>query len=247
MQNRKFCSLLLCVCLTFSFIACAEKPVSVFAAASLEPVLTQIFANYTQKTGINIEANYAASGQLIMQLENGAKANIFISAGGKQAQRAKDLNLVQESWPLLKNTLVIVYKNGKYEKIADVLNAKTIAMGETKTVPAGQYAKEALQNADIYEKASEKGVFLANVREVLTAVKSGNADVGFVYNTDALDSTLEYLQLPQELYSAINYPLVLLNEKENNKEAKKLADYLFSQEAKAVYSEKGFTFVERIN
>lgn len=244
---RSKISLFLCLCFCFLLVSCGEKPVTVFAAASLEPVLTQIFENYRQETGVKVEASYAASGQLLMQIENGAQVNIFISAGDKQAERISSLGMAKEVTPIVKNTLVLVYKNGSYEKINDVLNAKTIAMGETETVPAGQYAKQALQNADIYEKAAEKAVFLANVREVLTAVQSGNADAGFVYKTDAIDSGLKYMELPMELYAEIIYPLMLLDIKENSQAAERLADYLFSDDAKALFAEKGFTLAERNN
>jgi molybdate transport system substrate-binding protein len=170
------------------------KPVTltVSAASSLKDAMEEIKTAYAkEKPNVTITYNFGASGSLQQQIEQGAEADLFISAASKQMDALKDKGLIIEDTRrnLLGNRLTLVipkdssgvsdFKGLTGEKI------KKIALGEPKSVPAGQYAEEVLTKLNLLDALKPKVVYGKDVKEVLFWVETGNADAGVVYETDA--------------------------------------------------------------
>ena len=169
----------------------AGKTLRLVAAASMEKVFTQkLIPLYQQKhPEIKIEGVYDASGKLQAQIESGLAADVFISAANKQMNALSDKGYMDKSTvkPLLENKLVlIVPKSGSEIKgFNDFSKAKHPAIGDPASVPAGQYAKEALSKLDQWDAIQSKVSLGTNVTQVLNWVAEGSADAGLVYATDA--------------------------------------------------------------
>ena len=162
-----------------------------FAAASLTDSLQEIAAAYEKQSGERIVFNFAASGLLARQIEEGAPADLFISADEARADalETKGLIVKETRQNLLANSLVIVTApdTATVQSPGDLTNAavKRVALGDPKTVPAGTYAKVYLEKSGLWPAIEPKVIPCENVRAVLAAVESGNVDAGLVYKTDA--------------------------------------------------------------
>ena len=169
----------------------AGKTLRLAAAASMEKAFTQkLIPLYQQKhPEIKIEGVYDASGKLQAQIESGLAADVFVSAANKQMNALRDKGYMDKSTvkPLLENKLVlIVPKNGSEIKgFEDFSKAKHPAIGDPASVPAGQYAKEALTKLGQWDGIQGKVSLGTNVTQVLNWVAEGSADAGLVYATDA--------------------------------------------------------------
>ncbi len=253
---------LILVMLLCSFAAAyASDPieVNVLAAASLTDSLNKIIENYSKSNpDVKIIPVYESSGTLRKQIEEGADADIFLSANEKHMNTLADENLIDKDSriDLLGNDLTLIASKETAEKLASITDfksiltdesVKTIAIGEPTDVPAGQYAKESLDNLKIWDTVSSKLVYGKNVKAVLTYVDSGNADLGFVYKTDAmlLKSGKILMNVPADSYTAVNYPAALLKNAKQPESAKKFFEYLGSDDAKAVFEKYGFTFLKK--
>jgi molybdate transport system substrate-binding protein len=226
----------------------------VSAAASLTDSLRQLQTNWEAKhPDVKLRFNFGASGVLQQQIEQGAPADLFISAAAKNMQALVDKGLIDKTRQtiLLKNELVLIVPKTKEEpvkQLADLAKPETkrIAVGEPESVPAGGYAKEALTNAGLWDALQAKLVFCKDVRQVLTYVESGNADAGFVYRTDALTSKQVTAAQPMDakLYTPVEYPIGVVKATSHAKEAQELYDYLKTKEASDVFAGFGFTPVK---
>lgn len=234
---------------TSTVVAQSNTSLLVSAAASLKEVMEEIKGNYQQsKPGITINYNFGASGALLQQIQQGAPADIFISAGKKQVDTLEQSGgLVAGTRSILaKNRLVLIVPKSTvgvtsfFDLGKD--NIKKIAIGEPRSVPAGQYAEQVLQKLKIYDKAKSKFVYANNVRQVLAAVESGNADAGLVYLTDAkISKKVKVVVAAYENYhSPIVYPLAVLKQSKNVAAATEFAKYLSSEQSKAVLKKYGF-------
>ncbi len=246
-------SLLLAVCSTLivhsTVTAQPNVTLTVSAAASLKDALEEIKLIYQQnKPNVNINYNFGASGALQQQIEQGAPADVFISAGKRQvdALEQKGLLLPGTRSVLAKNRLVLVvpknitsitsFYNLKESKI------KRITIGEPRSVPAGQYAQQVLQKLNIWSQVTPKLVYANNVRQVLAAVESGNADAGLVYATDAKisDKVKVVVAADEKYHSPIVYPIAVLKRSKNASAAKEFTQFLSNNQAKAVLKKYGF-------
>ena len=230
-------------------VAQSNTSLLVSAAASLKEALEEIKPLYQQsKPNVNINYNFGASGALQQQIEQGAPADIFISAGKKQvdALEQKGLLVPGTRANLANNRLVlIVPKNTvgitSFYNLTDT-KIKKIAIGEPRSVPAGQYGEQVLKKLGIFDKVKSKLVLANNVRQVLAAVESGNADAGLVYATDArISNKVKVVVTADEKYhSPIVYPLAVLKSSKNVDAAKKFVQFLSGGQAKAVLKKYGF-------
>jgi molybdate transport system substrate-binding protein len=222
---------------------------NVYGAASLSEALKEIANVYERTSGDKLVFNLGASSALALQIKQGAPADVFFSADeAKMDDLAKmGLILADTRRSLLSNTLVIVVNNEGGPVIASPADlAKPalhkIALAETKTVPAGIYAKAYLEKKGLWKELSDKVVPTENVRACLAAVESGNVDAGIVYKTDALIS--KKVKIAQEIPAAegpkISYALAVLKEAKHAEAARKFAIYLASPEAAAVFTKYGF-------
>ena len=238
--------------LSLLFVGCTnnkeEKTLTVSIAASLQKPMEKIAANFEKENGVKIQYNVGGSGTLKKQISDGADVDLFISENTKYAKELIDEGLVNkdESYKILNNQLVLI-ENNDYNKpinsLEDLKNVEgKIAIGEISTVPAGQYAKESLEKVGDYKDIEDKLVFARSVTNVKTYVENGEANLGFVYKTDTLDlknSKIVY-EVPNDYHKPIEYELCLLKNSKNNKEAKKLIEYLKGEESKKIFSEYGF-------
>ena len=219
------------------------------AAASLKEVLEEIKPLYQQsKTNVKINYNFGSSGALQQQIEQGAPADIFISAAKKQvdALEKKGLLVTGTRNIISKNKLVLVVpKNAvgitSFYNLKDA-KVKKIAIGEPRTVPAGQYGQQVLEKLKIWSEIKSKLVFANNVRQVLASVETGNVDAGLVYITDAKisDKVKVVVTADEKYHSPIIYPLAVIKSSKNVDAAKEFSQFLSSNQAKAVFRKYGF-------
>jgi len=230
-------------------VAQSNTSLLVSAAASLKEALEEIKPLYQQsKSNVNISYNFGSSGALQQQIEQGAPADIFISAAKKQvdALEQKGLLVTGTRNIIAKNRLVLVVpKNvGGITSFYSLKDAKVkkIAIGEPRSVPAGQYAQQVLEKLKIWTEVKSKLVFANNVRQVLASVESGNADAGLVYITDAkISNQIKVVVTADEKYhSPIIYPLAVVKRSKNINAAKEFSQFLSSNQAKAVFKKYGF-------
>jgi molybdate transport system substrate-binding protein len=222
----------------------------VSAAASLKDALEEIKPLYQKsKPNVNVSYNFGASGALQQQIEQGAPADVFISAAKRQvdALEQKGLLLPGTRAILAKNRLVLVVpKNARgitsFYNLRDA-NIKRVAIGEPRSVPAGQYADQVLRKLKLLPQIQPKLVYANNVRQVLAVVESGNADAGLVYATDAKisDKVKVVVAADEKYHSPIIYPLAVVKSSKNPDAAKEFVKFLTTDnQAKAVLRKYGF-------
>jgi len=228
-----------------------QAALTVSAAASLTDCMTEIQTAFNEQyPQVTITDNFGSSGSLQQQIEQGAPADIFISAGKKQMTALKDGGLmVDESIKdILQNQLVLVVPSvstatiDSFEKLADASIAK-IAIGDPDSVPAGKYAQQVFQNLNIADSISGKLVLAKDVREVLSWVETGNVDAGVVYTTDALnnDKVKVCATASEGSHDPIVYPVGIVKASTNQEAAKAFVDFLSTDTAKEIFTKYGFT------
>ncbi len=237
----------------------SQKPaetveLTISAAASMTDALADIQKLYeANHSGIKLSFNFGASGALQQQIEQGAPADLFLSAAVKNMAALVDEGLIDsgQQTNLLKNELVVVAAADSaavIQKVEDLSNAevKTIAIGIPESVPAGNYTKEALTALNLWDTLQSKSVQAKDVRQVLQYVETGNADAGFVYKTDALSSDKVKIAfvVDPSTYKAIQYPIGIVKATKHAKEAEDLYSYLQTQEALDVFVKYGFSVAE---
>jgi molybdate transport system substrate-binding protein len=222
------------------------------AAASLEyslkDELIPMFED--QNPGITVEGTYDSSGKLQTQIEEGIDADIFFSAATKQMDALTEEGLIKADTKvdLLKNKIVLIVPSNStlgLTKFEEVVKADKIAVGDPDSVPAGQYAKEALTSLGLWEEVLENASLGTNVTEVLSWVTEGSADAGIVYATDAATNP-EGITIIAEapsgsLKADVIYPVAVLENSTKQEAAQKFVDFLASEEAIAVFEKYGFT------
>lgn len=222
----------------------------VAAAASLQKALQEITPLYTQaNSNQTINYNFAASGALQQQIEQGAPVDVFISAAEKQMKALQEKGSFASGTQrdLLTNQLVLITPKQAAVSLTDFQQlvkpeVKRISIGEPRSVPAGQYSTEVLKNLGILEQVQSKFVFGNNVKSVLTAVETGDVDAGIVYITDAKSSDKITIAATadQKLHSPIRYPIAVLKSSKSIDSSKQYVEFLQSEPAKAVFEKYGF-------
>jgi molybdate transport system substrate-binding protein len=239
---------------TLSPAMAQEKTLTVFAAASMKNALDDINAAYTAKTGVRIVASYAASSALAKQLEQGAPADIFVSAdtdwmdyaiGKKSISGPTRVNLLGNSIVLIapKESKIETVTIGRGFDLAKLAGDGRIATGDVKAVPVGKYAKAALEKLGSWAAAEPKFAMAESVRAALTLVSRGEANLGIVYATDAkVDPGVKIVgTFPADSHPPIIYPVAATATAKA--EAPDYLAYLRSQAAKAALEKYGFTFL----
>jgi molybdate transport system substrate-binding protein len=218
----------------------------VFAAASLNDSLKEIAAAYERQSGDKVLFNFGASSLLARQIEEGAPADIFFSADEAKmdALAAKGLILNDTRKKLLGNLLVFVVaidSSLKFSSAEDLRRVRRFAVGETKTVPAGIYAREYLSRKGLWPELAAKAVPMDNVRAALAAVESGNVDAGIVYKTDAAISKKVRVAFGVPANEAdISYPVAVLKDTKSPAAARKFVEHLASPGGARVFASFGF-------
>ncbi|KAF6659422.1 molybdate ABC transporter substrate-binding protein [Paenibacillus polymyxa] len=224
---------------------------TISAAASLTDALKEIQTLYeSSHKGIQLNFNFGGSGALEKQIEQGAPSDLFLSASKKNMKSLVDQHLIesnkQKTW--LTNELVAVIPADGTTSITSVKDlmqkeVKKVAIGIPESVPAGKYAQEALTNVKLWDVLQDKLVQAKDVRQVLQYVETGNADVGFVYKTDALTSQKAKIafEVDSKTYSTVEYPIGIIKASKHIQEAESFYEYLQSQESLNIMAKYGFT------
>jgi molybdate transport system substrate-binding protein len=221
-------------------------PVLIFAAASTQTVIEEIAANFRDQTGIPVRCEPAASSTLARQIENGAAADLFLSADEEWADYLEKKGLVEKRQPLLTNRLVVVVPADSKLSVKDLTDlagdgVKRLAIaGEA--VPAGRYARQALRKAEVWERIQGRLLEGKDVTAVFLYVARGEVDAGFVYATDAAASSKVRVifEAPESLTGPIRYPLVTMRRDRPNPSAERFAGYLAGDVADTAFRKAGF-------
>lgn len=229
-----------------------ETEILVAAAASLknayeEELIPMFQAKYP---GVTVKGTYDSSGKLQTQIEEGLEADVFMSAATKQMTALDGEGMIASDTitNLLENKIVLIVPAGSGSGLArfeDIEKAESIALGDPASVPAGQYAEEALTSLGIWDKIQDKVSFGTNVTEVLNQVAAASADAGIVYATDAA-SMADQVQVVAEapegsLAKKVIYPVAVVKNTANEEAAKNFVEFLKTDEAMKVFESYGFT------
>ncbi|WP_314721571.1 molybdate ABC transporter substrate-binding protein [Haemophilus pittmaniae] len=244
-------ALMLALCLGLS--ATASAKVTVFAAASMTDALQQIADQYQkEKPDDQVVFSFASSSTLAKQIEEGAPADLFVSASNKWMKYLSDKNLtVKETEKVLVgNELVLIAPANSAANTVDLAKGEWIgglkdsylSVGDPAHVPAGQYAEEALTKLNLWDQVKDKLARAKDVRGALALVERAEAPYGIVYSTDAKVSKAvkTVAVFPQDSYKAVEYPVAILQE-HDNAETRSFFNYLQSDAAKKVFVEYGFS------
>lgn len=230
-----------------------KKEILVSAAASLKNAMTEIEKVYEEKNpGINLTFNFQSSGSLQQQIEQGAPADIFLSAGKSQmdALEEKNLLLKDSRANFVANELVLIVgeNNKDINSFEDLKKAQQISIGTPESVPAGKYAKEALSKMNLWDtlNSNSKLVLAKDVTQVLTYVESENVQAGMVYGSDAHESKKARIVAvaPEDSHSPIVYPGAIISTTKNPEEATAFMQYIISQEAQTILVKYGFKAIK---
>lgn len=230
----------------------AAAEIYVSAAASLTDALQEIVRSYEAGSPDRIVLNLGASSLLARQIEEGAPADLFLSADEAKmdALERKGLLLAGTRRSVLGNTLVVVVPLDSRLTIAapkDLASPslRALALAEPQTVPAGIYAKEYLQKIGLWRKVADRVIPTENVRAALSSVESGNADAGIVYKTDAEISKKVRVAfaVPAAEGPRISYPFAALAQSRHPDEARRFVAYLSSPPALDVFRRHGFLVI----
>lgn len=224
--------------------------VTLFAAASLTDAIGEIARDYGATGRAPVLTSFASSSDLARQIEQGAPADLFLSADLQWVDYLAERGLVERRVNLLGNDLVLVAPLGSkitltiapHFPLLAALAGGRLAVGDPDHVPAGIYAKQALQTLQIWDEIEPVLARAGSVRAALAFVERGEAPLGIVYRTDALsDGKVTIIgQFPSATHEKIVYPLALLAGHMRPKTLE-LMDYLQSPAALATFRKYGFT------
>lgn len=222
--------------------------ITIGAAASLREALSEVQVKFENEKKVKLAFNFASSGAIQRQIEQGAPVDLFISAGKKQMDALESKNLIDKESRknFLTNKLVLIapkeYKD-KIKSVSDLVGMDVkISIGEPESVPAGTYAKESLTYLKLWDKLSSKIVYAKDVKQVVSYVEKGEVAAGIVYNSDAIalkDSSIVQI-FDEKSHETIIYPAAIVSESKNKESVKMFLDYLSTTEAKQIFSKYGF-------
>lgn len=228
-----------------------DKPVLLFAAASLKNALDRVAAAWRQDSGRKATVSYAASSTLAKQIENGAPTDLFISADRDWMDYLQERKLIDPASriDLLGNSLVLIASKDSTVAttiapgfpLAQLLGGGKLAMADPNAVPAGKYGKAALTALGIWPQVARHIAAAENVRAALLLVARGEAPLGIVYKTDAIaEPAIKIVAaFPPEIHPPIVYPMALISDGANPG-ARVLGAYLRRPDARAVFEVQGF-------
>lgn len=228
-----------------------EQPVTVFAAASLQDVLTAVASQFTAETNRPVRFSFAASSAVVRQIEQGAPADILAAADADWADYAQQKNLIrpQSRIDLLGNRLVLIApKDAPVARVALTADAiqralgdSRLATGEVTSVPIGRYAKEALQKLALWDTVAPRLAQTENVRAALRLVAHGEAALGIVYATDVrVEPQVKVVaEFPQDAHAPIVYPFAVTATAHGDGPDKLMA-FIRGPQARRIFATFGF-------
>lgn len=236
-------------------MAAGSEPAKIylFAAASLQVPLEKITASFEEETGVKVILTLGGSGDLARQIAQGAPASLFISANPRWMDYVEERNLIAPNsrQDLIGNRLVAVTSPCSQSPESGIgvpgvlarYPQTRIAMGNPDTVPAGTYARQALEKLGLWDEVAARAVFTEDVRAAVAWVIRCESDLGFVYESDAVADRQRGLQIAArfapDTHDRIVYPLAVIDG-ENLAMALKLQAFLNSEAALKIFVEDGF-------
>ncbi|HEI6846488.1 TPA: molybdate ABC transporter substrate-binding protein [Yersinia enterocolitica] len=227
--------------------------ITVFAAASLTNALQDIAVQYKKEKQVDVVASYASSSTLARQIEQGAPADLFISADQQWMDYAIDKQqmVANTRYTLLGNELVLIApKDSKITKVAidkktdwkKLLEGGRLAVGDPDHVPAGIYAKESLENLGAWATLAPEMARANNVRSAMALVERAEAPLGIVYGSDAIasDKVKVVGVFPEASHKPVEYPMAIVKGHENPT-VTAFYGYLKSPAAAVIFEKYGFT------
>ena len=257
-KRDKFCLLLAMVALLLPALTAREagsadnSRLVVFAAASLKTALDEINAQWFGRTGKRATISYAASSALAKQIEQGAPADIFVSADLAWMDYLAQRKLIRAETrsDLVGNRLVVVAPKGSGLRVnveagfplRSLLGSGRLAMANTDAVPAGKYGKAALASLGLWEQVKDRIAQAENVRAALVLVSRGELPLGIVYQSDAIsDPAVELVgTFPSSTHPAIIYPVAITTDT-TSPDANAFIEELKSPRSRAIFEKQGFS------
>lgn len=226
--------------------------VMIFAAASTTNAIQEIGALYTEATGVPVVTSFASSSTLAKQIEQGAPADVFLSANPKWMDYLETANRVQAGTreDLLVNRIVLIAPSDSAVETVEISDGLDLAsmfgangrlgMGDPAHVPAGIYGKQALETLHLWSGVSNRIAAMSDVRAALAIVERGEVPFGVVYATDAaLSGRVKVVGVfPASAHSPVVYPVGVVSEQLSM--AKSFIDFLKTEDAQAVFTKYGF-------
>ena len=260
--------LLIMIVLSMTLISCGSKSndeserleglsnekveINVSAAASLTDALIEIQKEYERQNEVVILYNFAASGALQKQIMEGAPCDLFLSASKQHmdALETEGLIVTESRADLLSNALTLIVsaeQEGTVKDYTDLTKPELtgISIGTPESVPAGKYAKQALENMGIWDKLGDKIIYAKDVRQVLEYVDTGNADCGLVYKSDTLSlkTGIAVMDLAESSHDPIVYPAALVKDSAQQQAAAEFYEFLQTEYAAGVFEKYGFNIL----
>ena len=248
-KKIKILSIILCILALTGCNKSSQKELTISVATSLLNPINEIIEEYENENNVKVNVNFGGSGTLKSQIENGADVCAYFSANEKFMNELVDKNIVKEEEVTIpiSNSLVLIKSNKcEYDikTLGDILKYDvTIAIGQTDTVPVGQYAKESLENLNIFNKIENNLVYGKDVSAVKNYVEISEVDLGIVYKSDTLDlkNSQVVLEIPENTHEKVNYTLAPIN---SNEDGKKIIEFINSENSKEILKEYGFVINE---
>lgn len=231
----------------------AANEIIVSAAVSLKDGLNEIAQLNEQRNNVKVHFNFGASGALQKQIESGAPVDVFASAGAKQMDQlaAKELIVSSSRTDFARNVLVLIEppNSSAIASFADLSKPeiKKIAVGNFKTVPAGQYTEQTLNKLQLLPGIRSKLISAEDVRQVLDYVVRGEVDAGIVYSSDVLSAgakVKEVVRAPEDSHDPVRYPIAIVKDSKHKDAAQKFIELVLSPDGQKILAKYGFLTIK---
>ena len=250
---RRVWPMIVMLCFVLAIVGCGmssnkmeDEKITIQAAASLKDALIELSDNYKKAHHLSnnqIVINFAGSGTLRQQIEQGAPASLFISADEKNMKMLEEKDLMTDVKPFVTNELVLVVpKEGRKITLEQLPTVKRIVLGNPDTVPAGNYGKQALIKLGMWEAVESNVVYAKDVKAVTATISQGAGEAGFIYKTDAIaagDAVQISDTISADLHSPVIYPIGIIK-KYDNELARDFYKYVISSEGQQILEKYGF-------
>jgi molybdate transport system substrate-binding protein len=239
------------ICLLYNPIVVAAEKTYVYAASSLTGAITKAIQDFKVDTGLIVVPVFGASSTLARQIIQGAPANIFISANSLWMNKVEKTQLIETGsrHPFASNRLILIALETNLpfinlfapETLLNKITNQRIAIANPNHVPAGMYAKKALQTLNLWSQIKNNLAMAANVRIALSYVERGEVPYGIVYESDIVGriNIKRVANFPSTSHPTIMYPLATMRLK-STKTAQAFRRFLQSQKGRAILSQFGF-------
>ena len=227
-----------------------DHEIVVGAAISLKEAFSELGSDYLRRTGNKVDFTFAASGELVRQIEAGAPIDVFASAAEREMDDLQAKHLIDTATRanFARNTLALVVPANSKLRVQSFFDLSRpgvtkIAIGNPKTVPAGLYAQHLLQKLQLWPRVRSRIIFAENVRQVLDYVSREEVDAGIIYATEvqvAHGTVLIAARADERDDGPILYPIAVMQNSAHGRAAREFADFVLSPEGARVLGKHGF-------